>query len=842
MKAEYTPNVYVSAMVVRGRISQNQATAVIDPGKPAYQIGLSSINVNRAPNTLKVAIRTLDKNGAATTKFKPRQTVKAEVTISKWAPRGQTPAANAEFALAVIDKGLLQLSKNNTWNLLDAMLGSRELEVETATAQMQVIGKRHYGVKAKPTGGDGALMGQSRELFDTRLTWVGRVVTDAAGKATVEFQTNDSPTEFVIVAIANQGADKFGQGEASIVSQPDIMVLPAIGTVVRDGDVFAQEFTLRNTTEAQQKLSVSGQVTFTLKDGKTQVVAVPAQSAEIGPRGDVMMNLGNVTVPDGAVKSQVVYTVTNGAGQKVDEIKLTQEVKPSVIPRVWAAQLNQMTSPVNFTSFIPNDVKPGESLIKVQMLPSLAAGLESVKDDFASYPYQSLELIASRAAATANQELWNDAMRRLPAHLDSNGLVMFFPGSSGRGSDALTAYIMSIANYSGMEIPEESLERMISGLTAIVEGRKAVAVAGETQVIAYIRRVNAIEVLNRYGRAQAEWLTALPAIENSQVPTTTLVDLLSIYANMEVEGGAQKLEEVTARLQARMTRTRTEMKFTAQAPRYWFMLTSADAEQLDLINVISRNDYLAAQWSADAALLIQGAANMMKAGSWDLTVANAIGVLAFKAFAAQFEAGTVTGDTAISIGTRVAATWNWNAKPEGGVLASPTQPGNVAVNLTHTGTGAPWAITSVIYAQPLTQKKESHISVTKTVTPQKAVYKKGDVVTITLKIQPQTDMPMVSIMDPIPAGAKILGTGLDNDREQGAVIQQGWAWPDYEAKTYDAYNLSFYEIPAGGVTVAYKVQLNNAGTFKLPATRVEAIYAPENFAEVPNAPVSIQPK
>lgn len=848
MKASYAPNVYVSALVVRGRIAQNQATATIDPGKPAYQIGLTEVNVNRAPNTLTVKVKALNQAGQETKKFKPRQTVKAEVTITKWAQGGQVPAAHAEFALAVIDKGLLQLKKNDTWNILDAMLGNRSLEVQTATAQMQVVGKRHYGVKAKPTGGDGAadlaaLAGQSRELFDTRLTWIGRVVTDANGKAIAEFQTNDSPTEFVIVAIANADADKFGQGETSIVSQPDVQVLPAIGQVVRNGDVFAQEFTLRNTTTNALNATISGKVVFTKKDGSTETVEVPAKSASIGAQGDAFVSLGNVTVPEGAVSSKVIYTVVDQNGQVLDSIKLSQEVKPDVLPRVWAAQLNKVDAAgVNFPAFIPNDVKAGESLIKVQMLPTLAAGLSSVTDTLANYPYQSLELMVSRATATANQALWDDAMKRLPAHLDSNGLVTFYPNATQPGSEYLTAYIMSVANYSGMQIPEESLDKMIGGLTSVVEGRSRAVSGAETPAVTFARKVYAIEVLNRYGRAQAAWMAALPQIAHEQIPTITLIDLLSIYANMEIQGGAAKLEEVKGYISSRMDRTGTQYKFkAAQYPRYWFMLTSPDAEQLELLLVIAKNETLANEYADVAPLMVNAAVGQMVAGSWDLTVANAIGVLSFKAFAEAYEDGNVTGETKIALNTIEKAQWNWNEKSAGGVTPFAAQSGNTSVDLKHVGTGTPWAITSVIYAQPITEKKEVHIRVTKTVTPEKAVYKKGDEVTITLKIEPQTQMPMVAIYDPIPAGAKILGTGLDNDQNQGTVITNGFAWPDYEQKTYDAYNVSFYMIPPEGVTLAYKVQLNNAGKFKLPATRVEAIYAPENFAEVPNKSVEIQP-
>jgi uncharacterized protein YfaS (alpha-2-macroglobulin family) len=40
--------------------------------------------------------------------------------------------------------------------------------------------------------------------------------------------------------------------------------------------------------------------------------------------------------------------------------------------------------------------------------------------------------------------------------------------------------------------------------------------------------------------------------------------------------------------------------------------------------------------------------------------------------------------------------------------------------------------------------------------------------------------------------------------------------------------------------VEYRLRFNNAGELGLPVTRVEAMYAPEMFAELPNAPIRVQ--
>jgi hypothetical protein len=53
-------------------------------------------------------------------------------------------------ALAAVDQALLELMPNRSWNLLDAMLQRRAWGVQTATAQMEIVGRRHYGRKAVP--------------------------------------------------------------------------------------------------------------------------------------------------------------------------------------------------------------------------------------------------------------------------------------------------------------------------------------------------------------------------------------------------------------------------------------------------------------------------------------------------------------------------------------------------------------------------------------------------------------------------------------------------------------------------------------------------------------------
>ncbi len=62
----------------------------------------------------------------------------------------------------------------------------------------------------------------------------------------------------------------------------------------------------------------------------------------------------------------------------------------------------------------------------------------------------------------------------------------------------------------------------------------------------------------------------------------------------------------------------------------------------------------------------------------------------------------------------------------------------------------------------------------------------------------------------------------------------------FEERRFDSFRAYYEFVPKGRWTVEYTVRFNNAGTFELPATRVEALYAPEMFGERPNERIAIR--
>src|SRR5262249_54339570 len=63
----------------------------------------------------------------------------------------------------------------------------------------------------------------------------------------------------------------------------------------------------------------------------------------------------------------------------------------------------------------------------------------------------------------------------------------------------------------------------------------------------------------------------------------------------------------------------------------------------------------------------------------------------------------------------------------------------------------------------------------------------------------------------------------------------------FEEHAFDGVRAYYPYVRKGAWVYEYTIRLNQSGRFELPATRVEALYAPEAFGELPNAPFGVKP-
>jgi uncharacterized protein YfaS (alpha-2-macroglobulin family) len=828
VKASYAPNVFVSALVVRGRVAGVQPTALVDLGKPAYKLGIAPIRVGWGGHELKVDV------AADKPVYKVRE--RARVAIRVRAPGGARPAAGTEVAVAAVDAGLLELMPNTSWNLLETMMRERSLQVETSTAQMQVVGKRHFGRKAFPHGGGGG-RSAGRELFETLLLWKGKVVLDANGEASVDVPLNDSLTSFRIVAVASSGAGLFGTGGTDIRTSQDLMLVSGLPPQVREGDRLRAGLTVRNASD--RKLAARLDAAVAADAGKAQ--ALPRQDVVLAP-GEAREVGWDYTVPAGA--KTLRWDVAATGDDASDRMHVTQQVSAAVPVRTLQATLVQIDGTQTIPVERPADALPGRGGIRTTLQARLGGELPGVRDYMSAYPYSCFEQRTSRAVALQDRAMWDGIVATLPAHLDDDGLVKYF-ATMEQGSDVLTAYVLSVTTEAGYAIPGELRGRMEAGLAAFVEGKVVRGNMRATGELA-VRKLAALEALSRDGNVQPAMLDPID-VQPNLWPTSAVIDwYLILKRTPSLPRRDERLAQAGQILRARLNLQGTTLGFsTERADGWWWLMTSPDVNANRLL-LATLDD---PAWKIDAGRLARGTLGRQQRGHWDTTTANAWGVVALKRFSETYEREPVTGQANLVVAGSDGKPLSWTGRIPADQPATVLQAwpqGRGTLTLRQLGGGRPWATVQSLAAVPLAAPLSSGYRIARTVTPVeqkvKGAWSRGDVYRVHLDIDAQADMTWVVVDDPIPAGASVLGSGLGRDSQIATAGERrtGWTWPAFEERMHTGYRAYYEFVPKGRFTVEYTVRLNNEGRFALPPTRVEAMYAPEMFGEVPNAGVTVQ--
>lgn len=827
IEGAHAPNVFVSVLAVRGRVDEPQPTARVDLARPTLRLGMTKLRVGWRAHELRVSV-TPEQEA-----YRVRETARVRVKVRT--PDGDFPPPGSELAVAAVDEGLLELAPNTSWKLLEAMEGERAQEVRTSTAQLQVIGKRHYGQKAVASGGGGGGR-PTRELFDTLLAWQPRVPLDARGEARLEIPLNDSLTSFRIVALATGAADRFGTGSASVRTTQELMVLAGVPPLARTGDRLRPEFTLRNTTD--DELAVTAKLSVAGLGRELEPQALVLEPGEARALGFAL------EVPPGVSELAYELSAVSDEAGPADRVRVVQRIVPAVPERVLQATLLQLDRPARLPVALPADALPGAGALELSLRPTLANGTEGIEDFFRRYPYHCLEQRTSRAIGLRDEVRWRGIAADLPGYLDGDGLAKFFPAMA-QGSEILTSYVLSTVHEAGWELPAASRSRMLDALEAFVDGR--IQRSGWSPMNDLpLRRLAALDALARHGRDVTSRLGAVPR-QPELWPTSALLDGMSLLRRLPPDAArSRELAHIERLLRARLTLGGSTLGFSTEAADTMDWLLATAELNLNRFVLLAHES---PAFRRDLPRLVKGALGRQRAGAWSTTVANVWGRLALERFSREFEAAPVAGYTEVALAGATQAL-SWSPEPPA-PLRLPWPLGQGELALRHQGAGAPWAELRSVAAVPLKKPLFAGYTVSRRWTPlaQKTpgVWSRGDLVRVHLDIDAQSDAAWVVITDPIPAGASILGSGLGRDSALATEGEKsegdGWWCPcrAFTERSFEAYRDYFEYVPKGKLAIEYTLRLDADGRFSLPPTRVEAMYAPESFAELPHDAVEVAP-
>lgn len=834
IKKNYAPNVYISVALVRGRIEEAKHDFMVDLNRPAIKMGLIPLKVGWKSHLLNVTVKT-DKK-----KYNTRDNVDVSVQLTK--ADGEKLPSGSIVTLIAFDEALVLLKKNDTFDILQSMMGERPLAVNTSSGQTQVIGRRHFGSKAKLPGGGGGTDGEgaSRELFDPLLAYFPNVVVGEDGLAKIKIKLNDSMTSFRIVAVATNGPNLFGYGKTEIVSSKDLLIYSGASPVVREGDLIKNKYTVRNTTDKQMDVDFLFKVIELA--GKTNDVS---EKFKLDPSESKVITVP-LSIPDELEKITYQVKAIDNLSKASDSLKSSITVSKKLKDAVQMATLFQLEKPEMLSVEEHKDSIKGSGGIEVKLNASLLTGLTGVKEYMEEYPYSCLEQQVSKAVVAENKNELKKLANSLESYMDADGLLKYFNSEYSCGSEMLSIYVLSILRENEISIPTNTKFSILNGLHNALYGNLSCNVWWKS----YLRndfldqeKVKIMAALSYDGKFQPEMLQSIKLAPNDWTIETLLSfkELLLNSKTIRDRDGllTQTNNILLSRANYQGTMLNLQSSLTNISRRSLF--SSSDQESaLYLLSAIKDEGM-----NDDTGKIARGVVSRLKKGIFDSTTANAWAVTAFAKFSKKFENTPIVGQTEIKFNNIVK---NLEIAKNKNTVATflkwPNDRKVEAVSFKQIGTGKPWVTVKTRSAIPLSKPLDLGYLISKKIAPvvqkSEGKFSVGDIVNVELTIKAQSDQSWVAISDPIPSGASHLGNGLLGESEmldKPRTFSQSDVndYPiEFEEKRNTQYIGYAGYLPAGTYKINYRIRLNSAGKFNLPNTRIEAMYDSECFGESPN--------
>ncbi|MBN2205851.1 MAG: hypothetical protein JW742_00465, partial [Candidatus Aminicenantes bacterium] len=446
VKAAYIPNVFVSVLLIQGRTTEAAVSRDQDLGKPSFKLGYAELRVNPAEKRLKVEIL------PARLSYRPRDEVRVRLKVRA---QDGSPAA-ASLALVAADAGVLNLIGYRVPDPFDAFYGPRPLSVQTSEIRLNVVGQRAYGEKGEEPGGGGEAaeraampLGEVELRGDFRSTayWNPAITTDASGEAEVAFKLPDNLTTFRLMAVGQTVDSRFGRAETDIKVSKPLLLQAALPRFARVGDAFQGGVVIHNMSDALGEASIEAEAEgiAVLDKNARRKVSVPAGGSQ-----EVLFRF------EARNPGRAVFTFRARLGEASDGLEAVLPIKP---PRALetVAVFDQADPASEQKIAVPAFGSGPEARLDVQASGTVLSGLSGNIDALTYYPYLCLEqrlssilpyLVAARVIKDYNLSKLDDAgigahveghLREIPRYMRDDGGFGLWP-ESRRSSPFLTCY------------------------------------------------------------------------------------------------------------------------------------------------------------------------------------------------------------------------------------------------------------------------------------------------------------------------------------------------------------------------------------------------------------------
>ena len=243
---QHAPNIFVSVFLIKPADERNPVAA--------WRIGTTQLTVDSDQKALNIAI-SADRDVAA-----PQERVQYQLRVTDY--RGDPVVA--EIGIGVTDLAALSLAERNSEAMLDSFYGAQELGVRTSSSLVVNADAATEALSDRKGGGGGlfeaGIVDLRGEFIDTAY-WNPSVVTDAAGRATIDVRLPDNLTAWRLDARAltegRAGRLLVGEQTFDLRSTRPLLIRPVTPRFFVVGDKAQLVAVVHNNTGLDVSASVS---------------------------------------------------------------------------------------------------------------------------------------------------------------------------------------------------------------------------------------------------------------------------------------------------------------------------------------------------------------------------------------------------------------------------------------------------------------------------------------------------------------------------------------------------------------------------------------------------------
>ncbi len=807
------PNVFVGVLLLRGHADSPRQFP-----QPEYRIGYCQLRIEQPEHRLDVSVM------PAAPDVRPGQPVSVKVAVQDHVARA---VPGAEVTLYAVDEGVLSLTGYATPDPFEFFHQPRPLAVRTDISLPTLLPEdpelRSFQNKGHFIGGGGREA--VRRNFQPVAFWSASLLTDARGEITAAFTAPDNLTRYRVSAVAHAGRTQFGSGTAAFEVNKPLMLEPSLPRFAHVGDQLVARAVALNKTD------LPGEVEVTLQLDSLASALRLTNRVMVAAHAAVPVDFPVAIQADGAAKwVWRARFVGTGSSPFADTVESTLLITHPAPLRREVRFSRTTNAAADLLHGLDPKVLAGRGSVTVRVASSQLIGLGECIRQLLHYPYGCVEQTTSstlpwlvlrevpdllpRDARMATQP---DAaiaagVQRLLSMQTGDGGLSYWPG--GREpqfwGSAYGGLALVLARDAGVPVPERALTKLLEWLRQQLDRSGTVTDSG-----ALAERCLALYTLARAGKPAASHHEVLFQRRDWLTPEDRALLALAV---LHAEGPRTMVEELL------------NGKTPARPSRGAWFGCDAREKALQLLAWV--------KLQPDAPFVDRLATELLRgqrAAHWGTTQGNAWALLALVAYAdaIERESGAVAGELKFAatrqpfaLGLRSALEQGFSFSPTNSPQLSLTNPDRkpLFTQLTVESRADKLEQASLDRGFRVTRTHERLDDENK---PLAGVWRVGDRVLVTLRVEARERAEWVAIEDPLPAVLEAVTPEFKSDQTRGAsAVRAGW-WADHRELRQDRMLYFRNHLPEGTHVIQYLARVRAAGDATAPSAKVEAMYQPE---------------